>query len=151
MRRRPRNQRDLERARRAAAAVRARGGLAMEAALAQIDAAFNAAAVLNARKLRVEGWLRRGPNDPAVRARFGARAELLHGCGLDAAIARVERWRRDEQKAFAIARALGRGSGLSLDVLAELRLILRLMRFKRMRGQFSTIAAALCEIGRAHV
>jgi len=55
------------------------------------------------------------------------------------------RRRRDEQQAFALARAFGRGSALSLDVLGELRLILRLLRWKRMRAQFSAIAAALCD------
>jgi len=143
MARRPRDQGDFERARRASAAVRARSGSGMEAALAQIDAAFDAAAIVNARKLRVERWLRLGPNDPAVRARFAARGALLPGRSLDTAIALVERWRRDEGKAFQIASAFGRGSRLSLDVLAELRVILRLMRFKRMRGQFSAIVAAL--------
>ena len=117
----------------------------MDAALAQIDATFGAAAIVNARKLRVERWLRLGPNDRAVRARFAGRVELLRGRGLDAAIALVERWRRDEQQAFALARAFGRGSALSLDVLGELRLILRLLRWKRMRAQFSAIAAALCD------
>jgi hypothetical protein len=143
MRHRPRDQRDLDRARRAATAVRAQGGSAMAAALAQIDAAFDAAAAVNARKLRVERVLRLGPHDPGVRARFGARAEMLRGQSLEAAIKSAERWRRDETKAFAIARAFGRGSPLSLDVLAELRVILRLMRFKRMRGQFAVIVAAL--------
>ncbi len=68
------------------------------------------------------------PDHAAVRARFGARAALLAGCNLDAAIVRVERWWRDERKAFQIASVFGCGTRFSLDILSELRLILRLMR-----------------------
>jgi hypothetical protein len=143
MRHRPRSERDRERARRAAAAVQT--GSAIEAALAQIDAAFDQAAAINAFKLRVERQLRRGPSHPAVRARYAARAELLQGRDLDAAIALVERWWRDERRAFLIARALGRGMRLPVDLLHELRLILRLMRFRRMHAQFPTIVAAVCD------
>jgi hypothetical protein len=139
----PRRRFDLERARQAGAAARARGGSAMDAALAEIGAAFDQAAIANAFKLRVEETWRRGPQHPAVRARFTARATLLHGRDLDAAIVLAERWWRAERKAFQLASAFGRGNSLSLDVLAELRLILRLMRWKRMRGQFPAILAAL--------
>ena len=117
----------------------------MDAALAQIGAAFDEAAIVNAFKLRVERLLRLGPHHPAVRARFGSRAALLIGRSLDAAIVLVERWWRDERKAFQIASALGRGSRLSLEVLSELRLILRFMRFKRMRAEFGLIVAAVCD------
>jgi hypothetical protein len=142
---RPRAERDLERAR--AAAARAIDGSAtnreMDRAMAQIGAAFGNAAAINAFKLRVERWLEFGPQHPAVRARFGARAEMIAGCSLDVAAARVERWRHTEQRAFAIASALGYGNRLSLDVLRELRLILRLMRFKRMQREFGAIVTAL--------
>jgi hypothetical protein len=138
----PRSRFDLERARRSGAAARAQGAGAMDAALAEIGAAFGQAAVVNAFKLRVEETLRRGPQHPAVRARFSARADMLCGESLDAAIVQAERWWRIERKAFQIASAFGRGNRLSLDVLAELRLILRLMRWKRMRGHFSTILGA---------
>lgn len=140
---RPRSERDRARAHRAAAAVQT--GSALDATLAQIDAAFDEAAAINAFKLRVERQLRRGPSHPAVRARYAARAEVLQGRSLDAAIALVERWWRDERRAFLIASALGRGVRLPLDVLQELRLILRLMRFKRMHAQFPTIVAAVCD------
>jgi hypothetical protein len=136
--------RDLDRARRASLAARQQGASAMDVALAQIDAAFNAAASINAFKLRVERFIALGPHHPAVRARFGARAELLTGRSLDAAIAAVERWWRDERKAFLIAAALGRGNRLSIDVLGEIRLILRLIRFKRMHREFGWMIAAVC-------
>jgi hypothetical protein len=145
MSRRPRHQRDLERARRAAAAARDQGKPAIDVAVAQIKAAFDEASVINAFKLRVERLLRLGPQHLAARARFGARAELLRSRNLDASIVLVERWWRTERKAFQIARAFGRGSRLSLDVLSEARLILRLLRWKRMQAEFPAIVSALCD------
>jgi hypothetical protein len=59
------------------------------------------------------------------------------------AIGLVERCWRNERKAFQIASAFGYGNRLSLEVLREARLALRLMRFKRMEREFSAIAAAL--------
>jgi len=138
---RPRDWRDRDRARRAAA----ESSSAFDAALAEIASAFDETAQINAFKLRVERQLHLGPLHPAMRARFGARAALLRGRSLAAAIVLVERWWRDERRAFLIASALGRGVRLPIDVLAELRLILRLMRFKRMHAEFPAIVAAVCD------
>jgi hypothetical protein len=140
---RRREERDRERARRAAAAARALGQPALDVALTEIGAAFDQSAIINGFKIRVERLIRRGPHHPALRARFGARATRLQGRDLDAAIATVERWWRDERKAFQIASALGGGTRLSLEVLCELRLILRLMRFKRMEAAYFETMAAL--------
>jgi hypothetical protein len=145
MRYRLREDRDRERVGRVAAAARAENASAMDVALAQIGAAFDDAAVVNGFKIRVERWLRLAPDHPASRARFGARAALLSGRSLNEAIAGVEQWWREERKAFQVASALGCSNGLSLDVLRELHLILRIMRFKRMGAEFSAIVAALCE------
>jgi hypothetical protein len=146
---RPREARDLERAHRAAEAAHnttngetARPALA--AALAAIEAAFDQAAVVNDLKIRVERHIRRGPEHAAVRTRFAARAALLHGRPLDAAIVTIERWRRDEQRAFAIASAFGRGGRLPLQVLDELRLLLRWLRFKRLHAEYTTALASFC-------
>lgn len=141
----PRQERETRRIRRAADAARIGPRPAMAAALAQIGAAFDEAAVINGLKMRVEQLLRLGPRHAAVRARFGARAARLGGRGLDAAIILVERSWREERKAFQIASALGCGTRLSLEVLCELRLILRLMRFKRMQAEFCAVVAALCD------
>jgi hypothetical protein len=141
---RRREERDRERARRAAAVVRAKGQSALDVALTEIGAAFDQSALINGFKIRVERLIRHGPRHPALRARFGTRAAMLRGRSLDAAIATVERWWRDERKAFQIANALGGGTRLSLEVLRELRLILRLMRFKRMEAAFFESLAALC-------
>ena len=141
-----REQRESERISRAAIGTRGEPMPAMAAALAQIGAAFDEAAAVNTFKIRVERLMRLGPDHPAMRARFGARAEMLVGRSLDAAIVLVERWWRDERKAFQIASAFGCGSRLSLEVLRELRLILRLMRFKRMQAEFSAALTALCDM-----
>jgi hypothetical protein len=141
-----RQERDIEPIRRAAAQVPAEQRSAMAVALAQIGVAFDEAAIVNAFKIRVEHLLRLGPQHPAVRARFGARAEMLAGRGLDAAIVVAERWWRDERRAFQIASVFGCAPRLSLEVLGELRLILRWMRFKRMRAQYSAIIEALGEV-----
>jgi hypothetical protein len=118
---------------------------AIEITLAEIAAAFNRAAEIDAFKLRVERWLRLGPQHPAVRARFRARAVALSDWTLVAAIQEVERWWREERKAFALASALGYGSRLPTETLRELRLILRLMRRKGIAREFEAIAAAVCE------
>jgi hypothetical protein len=140
---RPRAQRDRERARRAAEAARGGSRPALAAALAQIGAAFDEAAAINGFKIKVERLIRLGPDHPAVRARFEARGAMLRGRDLDAAIIAVERWRRDERRAFAIASAFGRGSRLSLQVLDELRLLLRWMRFKRLQADYATALGPL--------
>ena len=137
-----RRQRDRERIRQAGERAKQRGASALDVALAKIDAAFGHAAAVNGFKIRVELLLQADIHHPALRARFGARAAMLSGRSLDAAVATVDRWWRDERKAFAIASALGGGTRLSLDVLRELRLILRLMRFKRMEAEYSAIFAA---------
>jgi hypothetical protein len=117
---------------------------AIEAAVTQIATAFSRAAEIDAFKLRVERWLCLGPQHPAVRARFRARALALPQWQLAAAIGEVERWWREERKAFALASALGYGSRLPVETLRELRLILRLLRRKRV-AEFGAIAAAVCE------
>ena len=70
---------------------------------------------------------------------------MLTGRDLNAAIAAVERWLRDERKAFQIACAFGGGTRLSLEVLCELRLILRLLRRKRMMAEYHAALSGLCE------
>lgn len=117
----------------------------MAAALAQIGAAFDEAAIVNGFKIRVERLIRLGPDHPAVRARFEARAAMLRGRDLDAAIVAVECWWRDALRAFAIASAFGRGSRLPLEVLSELRLLLRWLRFKRLHADYAAALAAFCD------
>ena len=112
---RPRQERDNERIDRAAAAARTGPNPAMAVASAQIGAAFDEAAIINSFKIKVERLIRLGPEHPAMRARFGTRTAMLYGRSLDASTIIVERWWRDERKAFPIASAFGRGTRLSLD------------------------------------
>ena len=86
----------------------------------------------------------REPDHPAVGIRYG-RGRALHGLTLDAACYLVARQYAEELRQFSVAAAFGYGNRLSLEILRELRLILRWMRCKRMAGSFSTIVA---EIGR---
>jgi hypothetical protein len=118
----------------------------MAAALAQIGAIFDEAAIINGFKIKIERLIRLGPDHPVMRARFEARAAMLRGRSLEAAIITVERWRRDEERAFAIASAFGRGSRLSLEILSELRLLLRWMRFKRMDSDYRAALDTLCDL-----
>jgi hypothetical protein len=101
----------------------------------------------NAVKIKVERLMRLEPDHPALRARFGARADAVRPrprCGCYVVV--VERWWRDERKAFQIASAFGCATRLSLEILRELRLILRLMRFKRMEAEYDSGLAALCNV-----
>jgi hypothetical protein len=143
---RPRALRDLARIRGAAATAGAGSSEAMTIALAQIAAAFDEAAAINSFKLRVERLIGLRADHPALRARFAARAAMLFGRDLDIAIALVERWWGDERKAFQIASVFGSPTRLSLEVLRELRLILRLLRFKRRYAEYQDVVAALCEV-----
>ena len=142
---RTRERREAERIRRAAAVAGRETKSAMAAALAQIGAAFDETAVINAFKMRVERLTRLAPGHPALRARFGTRAGMLAGRDLDAAIVVIERCWREERKAFQIASALGCATRLSLEVLSELRLILRWMRFKRMQAGYEAAIVALTD------
>lgn len=124
----------------AAITAREAGGDAMEAALAQIAASFGTAARINSLKLRVERAL-----DPArwptFRPRYGFRLGRIAPLSIEAAIAVVETWRREEQKMLAIAMALGGGQFLSIEVLGELRIALRLARVHF--GGDATVACAI--------
>ena len=140
-----RQDREGRRVSRAVEAARGDGATAMAVALAHIGAAFDEAAVVHGFKLRIEHFMALPPDDAAVPARFGARAAMLGGCDLDAAIVRVERWWRDQRTAYQLASVFGCGTRLSLEVLSELRLMLRLMRRKQMHAEFErmreTVAA----------
>ncbi len=147
--RRPRrSERDLARASAASARVAAAGGSAVAAALAAIDAAFGEAAVHNRFKQRVETLLALGPAHPEVKARFGARARRAAELKLDlaAAVAMNAAALKEERRLFHFCRALTLNRPrLSLMVLQEADLILRLMRRKGMARQFTEILETLCE------
>jgi hypothetical protein len=68
---------------------------------------------------------------------------MLSGYDVDSAVTAVERWWHTETKAFAIASALGGGNRLSLDILRDLRLILRWMRLKQTEKEFAQLVETL--------
>ena len=138
-----REERERRRVHRAAEAARGDCATAMAVALAHIGAAFDEAAVVHGFKLRVERIIALPADHAAVQARYGARAAMLAGSNLDEAIVRVERWWRNERKAFQLASVFGCGTRLSLEVLSELRFILRLMRKKSLRAEFETVRATV--------
>lgn len=105
---------------------------AMARALAAIEREFGTGAEQRHRKERIRSLLLLPVGHPAMRARFGGRRSLLEGRTIHGAIAAVERAFQAERKAFQITAGLGGGIRLSVEILAELRLILRLMRAKRI-------------------
>jgi hypothetical protein len=68
------------------------------------------------------------PQSPKVRARYGQRAALLRNQTLARASTVVDQQLRLEVKAYAIASALGRGDRAPIEVLREVRIIMRYMR-----------------------
>lgn len=110
-----------------------RPGSAMDRAKAEIAHAFGFPAVLF--KQRVRRFIRRGAGDPANRARYSARTIALVNRDIDRAIVMVEHWFQRERKAFQIANAFGSGVRLSTMVLAEMRLVLRFMRARKLKLQ----------------
>jgi hypothetical protein len=142
--------RDHARGERAAEIVRARGGSAMEAALAAIEATFSPAIRHSAFKRRVAGLIRCGAAHPEVRLRHQRLAERYACANLDTAIVIVERLYRAEIDARdASVRLWGRCSRprLALMLLQELRLMLRMVRRHAPARYPGLVAAILAEEG----
>ena len=140
--------RDLQRGRRAAARVHAHGGSALAAAYAHIEATFSPAMHHSAFKDRVAAVIKGGAAHPEAWTRYRRLAERHPLANLDAAIVLVERMRRAEIEARA---ASVRNWGLcgrprlSLMILDEVRLILRMLRRyapARYPGLVATLQAA---------
>ena len=141
---RPRDMRD-----KTLGAIAYRGAIAngvgvMAATEARIEAQFGEAAVINTFKLRVERIILFGPEHAGVRARYGARAASLRGASLSTAIHIVDNLLVFERQAFQLASALGCGTRLSVEVLKELRLILRWLRFTGRAPWFPSIVNDVC-------
>jgi hypothetical protein len=117
---------------------------AMDRSIADIDRAFSHSSEVVRFKRRIRAILRE-PDHPAVAARYGAWARWLLRCPLATAVTCVDNEWRIERQAFQVASALGRGARLSVEVLAELNLILRWLRFRRMDAEFVTMRDELAE------
>jgi hypothetical protein len=142
--------RDQARGGRAAEIVRARGGSAMEAALAAIEATFSPAIRHSTFKRRVAALIRCGAAHPEVRSRYQRLAERYACANLDTAIVVVERLYRAEIDARdAAMRLWGRCSRprLALMLLQELRLVLRMVRRYAPARYPGLVAAVLAEDG----
>src|ERR1700751_660362 len=88
--------RDHARGRPAAEAVRARGGSALEAALAALEATFSPAIRHSTFRRRVAGLMAYGAAHPEVRLRYQRLAERHAGANLDTVVVIVERLYRTE-------------------------------------------------------
>jgi hypothetical protein len=132
----PRRLRDEHRGQLAARQARDAGAGAVDAAIARINATFGPAWDANYLKLSCESIIRMGADHPAVRARYTGRAEASGAGTLAEAIAVVEVWRAAELRR-------PKPSRLSLQVLAELRLLLRLMRRRGLAWAFPLVMSAL--------
>jgi hypothetical protein len=76
------------------------------------------------------------PGHPSVAARFGARAEMFRFMSLNEAVRVTRNMYWAERRSFY-------PRNLTLDVLAELHLILRFLRAKRLHVAFPAIAAEI--------
>jgi hypothetical protein len=143
-------ERDRARRRRAAAAIRACGGSALQAACAHIEATFGPALRHSILKDRVAAAIERGAGHPAVWTRYRHLAERYPVAKLESAIVLVERLHAAECAARAAAiRAWGHSSHprVALMVLDELRLILRMVRRYAPAG-YSGLVGTVLEAGR---
>ncbi len=140
---RPRDMRDKYLGAIAYRAALAAGVSVMAATEARIEAQFGEAATINSFKLRVERIILFGPKHPAVRARYGARAASLRGASLSTAIHIIDSVYALERRAFQISGVYGGGTRLSVEVLKELRLILRWLRFTGKASWFQSIVSEI--------
>jgi hypothetical protein len=137
--------RDLARGRRAAARIRRHGCSAMAAACAHMEATFSPAIRHSILKDRISTVMQRGTRYHQVRTRYGRLVERHPVTNVDAAIVLVDRLRRAECQARALAIAnSGRysRSRLGLMLLDEVRLILRMLR-RYAPGRFAHLVAEI--------
>lgn len=117
---------------------------AMDRACADINREFGHSSDVVRFKRRIRTILRE-PDHPAVAARYGARAKWLRRCPLATAVTCVDNEWRIERQSFQLAAVSGWGTRLSVEILAELNLILRWMRRNRMDAEFVTMRDELVE------
>lgn len=131
-----RRRREALRGKSVEAQARALGADAMRAAIARLGSEFDRTAQIATFKCRVLHHMRLGAGHAHVRARFGRRVAMLRGYSIDAACLLVERWLREEKRTFEIAATFGKGHRLGIEVLLELRLLLRLIRRSKEYRQY---------------
>lgn len=142
---RPRKDRLINLAGKAADDARARGISALDAALLAIETGFGDAREHNELKRRVEINLRRGANDHEVRLRYGVEADRLGppDC-LATTILIVRRAMVRERDGIRHDVRVGRSTSRArLDRLQEIHLILRWLRFKGLAEIWSQILESI--------
>lgn len=125
-------------------------GSVAERIVAQIEKEFGPRAEINHFKSGVRKAIALGAGHPANMARYGKRLALIRygiaasavqNMPLNGAIALVEHWYRHERESLAVAAALGYGNRMSLSVLRELRLMLRVLRRSEYHGHLTGLVA----------
>lgn len=115
---------------------------ALQRALDSIEREFSAAAEIDDFKNHVRSLIHDGTGNPALRARYGIRLQDLLGYTIDAACFTVDRWYREhleELKRWRDVPYAPQPPRLTLEILRELRLILRLIRQSKFRDDFQVI------------
>jgi hypothetical protein len=120
----------------------ARQSDALQRALDRIEREFSASAEIADFKHRVRSIIHDGTGNPALRARYSIRLQELLGYSIDAACFTVDRWYRDhlaELKRWREVPYAPQPPRITYEILRELRLILRLIRRSKFRGEFQVI------------
>jgi hypothetical protein len=142
----PRKDRDLIRGLHAGNRVKAAGGTALAATLANIATSFDRAATINDHKTLVERILCAGYCNERVRARYCGRVDFIvrYRLDLDDACSWTQFAYANARYAFERdAKFNCRPIRLPMVVLDELRLILRWLRFKRLHADFTDMVRAI--------
>ena len=144
------SERGLNIGRRRAKAVHAAGGSAMQAASAHFSGSFSSSGLIQDFKSRIAKIIQHGPNHPWVKWRYRKVTEECCNNNLDLrlTILLIELTYRNDKKAREChIAAWGHTSRprITAEILAELRLILRLMR-RYAPETFLTLETAKKEI-----
>lgn len=115
---------------------------AIDVALTAAGAVADHSAGIALFKQRVLNAIRLGAGHPTVRARYGRRAAQLRHYSLNAAIYLTDKWLREEKRKFSLGSAIyGGGNRLSVEVLKEMCLLLRLLRRSKYHSYLPGIIA----------
>ena len=125
----------LKRANAAAHECKANGGTALDAMYASMHAGFDRSCEINSLKLSILHAIKLGTGHPLIRARYGERARMLKELPIDTAIWVVDKW-------YWIERGK---SALSLNVLREMRVMLRMLRRSSLRDHLPAILSLVCD------
>lgn len=92
-------------------------------------------------KAHIRMAMRLGTGHLWVRARYSRRAVLLKGLTVDDAVTLLDRALHEEKRTFEILRVFGKEVALSLQVLTEVMLVVRLLRRSKFRNHLPGVIA----------